>query len=129
MCHPRIFMAAAFILVTIAGEGRAQPGSAESLVASWYHRYLEREPDPTGFYDHVRALRGGAPPVAVEAEILGSEEYYRLQGANPRGFVFGLFRDVLGRPPAPGEMAYWLDRVRDEGRAGAARSFLLGPRR
>ena len=117
-------IAAMLAVLAVAGAARSQPGSAEGLIASWYHRYLHREPDPTGFRDHLQALYGGAPPLVVESEILGSEEYYRHHGATPRGFVLGLFRDVLGRPPTRGEMAYWLDRVHDDSRAGAARRFL-----
>jgi hypothetical protein len=126
MRHRIIPIAALLVGLAVAGAAGAQFRAREALIASWYHRYLHREPDPTGFRDHLQALRGGAPPLVVESEILGSEEYYRHHGATPRGFVLGLFRDVLGRPPTRGEMAYWLDRVHDDSRAGAARRFLEG---
>src|SRR5262249_48862733 len=63
-------------------------------------------------------------PVLVEAAILSSPEYFRRNGGTPEGFVLGLFRDVLGRPPTPPEMNFWMNLVLSESRARVAVRFL-----
>ncbi len=121
----RLRLATAFLfLLGPAPNALAHPNDYEGQVASWYHQYLRRDPDPIGFRDHVFNLRRGYQPRTVEAQILGSQEYYRLNGANPLAFVHALFRDVLGRPPSRGEANSWLDRLRGERRSELAQRFL-----
>jgi len=86
------------------------PGGARGLVEGWYARFLNRPPDAFagGWID---ALRRGQPPEAVLAQILGSPEYYAKGGGTPEGFLQTLYRDVVGRPPFPQELAYWLPRM------------------
>ena len=67
------------------------------LVESWYQRYLGRGSDPGGLNNWVWQLRSGMPPDAVEACILGSDEYYVRHGQTPESFVAGLYQDVLSR--------------------------------
>src|SRR5688572_27390588 len=106
-----------------AGAARAQ-GYHERMLHSWYVNYLGRPVDPAGWHDHLRALGGGASPLLVEAEILGSLEYYRRNGATPEGFIAGLFHDVLGVEPTPPEFHYWLRRTQRDSRSEVAADFL-----
>lgn len=39
-----------------------------------------------------------------------SADYYQAQGGTDAGFIRGLFRDILGRPAAESDVAFWLDR-------------------
>ncbi len=79
----------------LGSEAKAQGISDVQLVQSWYARYLHREPDRCGLESWVRQLRTGSPPECVEAAILSSDEYYDLHERCPRGFVRGLYADVL----------------------------------
>jgi hypothetical protein len=81
------------------------------LVQSWYQRYLRRSIDISGLQGWVNLLRQGASHDDVKAAILGSPEYYQLQGNTPEGFVTGLYGDVLGRAPSRDELVLWLNRL------------------
>jgi hypothetical protein len=50
----------------------------EAFVAEAYREFLDREPDPQGLRQHVRALRAGIPKIAVIAAIVQSDEANRL---------------------------------------------------
>jgi hypothetical protein len=80
-------------------------------VQTWYERYLHRSVDPTGAKAWGDKLRSGASPLAVEAGILGSEEYYQNHASNSVGFVRGLYSDVLGERPTVRQIDIWLDRL------------------
>ena len=120
----RILVLGVLVALVFSPAVRGGDGSDVGLVESWYRRYLGRGADPIGLHDHLRALRRGTPPLTVEAAILSSDEYYRRHGADPRGFVAGLFYDVLGRPPAPAELADWTAQVARRGRSRVAMQFL-----
>jgi len=81
------------------------------LVDSWYHRYLGRCPDPCGLNTWVGQLGCGIAPLAVEAGILSSDEYYCRHGHTPVGFVAGLYADVLGRGACAWEVQSWVCRL------------------
>jgi hypothetical protein len=86
------------------------PGGARRLVEGWYARFLNRAPDAfAGGW--IAALRRGQSPEAVLAQILGSPEYFARGGGTPQGFLHRLYRDVVGRPPFPQELNYWLPRM------------------
>ena len=55
-------------------------------IADWYGRYLRRQVDQTGLNAHMQAYQRGGPESAL-AGILGSQEYYRMWGNDPRRFV------------------------------------------
>src|SRR5262245_43454113 len=90
------------------GAEASHGGSHPKLVDSWYHRYLGRHVDPIGLSSHVTELTRGTPVDFVEASILGSTEYYLRCGGTPEGFILGLYRDVAGVTPAPGDLKHWL---------------------
>ena len=96
------------------------------MVEAWYLQFLRRSPDAAGLAGHLSILQSGADPGDVQAGILGSDEYWRRQGSTARGFVRGLYIDVLGRPASPSEVANWLNRFNVSGgdRAQVAREFL-----
>jgi hypothetical protein len=85
-------------------------GGARALVEGWYARFLNRPPDAFAG-GSIDALRRGQSPEAVLAQILGSPEYFARGGGTPQGFLQTLYRDVVGRPPFPQELAYWLPRM------------------
>jgi hypothetical protein len=103
-----------------------RPPTYQALIASWYHLYLDRAPDEAGMRDFLNRMRQGAQPEAIQAAMMGSEEYYKLHGSRKRAWVAGLYADVLDRSPAPREINVWLqtlDRF-DGARDRTAEEFL-----
>jgi hypothetical protein len=100
------------------------PGDPQTLVRSWYKRYLRREPD-AGAAAWAQSLRMGHTAEDVLATILASQEYYTAAGANPAGFVRQIFMDVIGRQPSSTEVNYWANRMRFDTRKDVAYRLLL----
>jgi hypothetical protein len=100
------------------------PGDPQTLVRSWYERYLRREPD-AGAGSWVQSLRTGHSPEDVLATILSSAEYFTTAGRSNPGFVRQLYLDVLGREPSPAEINYWGGRLRYESRKEVAYQMLI----
>lgn len=109
-----------------------QPPSGSQVgyrqVASWYSRYLRRQVDTVGLRTHVAAYNQTGPESAL-AGILGSQEYYRIWGNTPNGFVQGLYQDVLRRPAQPSEIATWSTQVGRKSLNQIAHDFLKAARR
>jgi hypothetical protein len=94
------------------------------MVQDWYNRFLGRAPDQYAS-TWVGALRSGQAPESVLAQILGSDEYYMRAGNSPEAFVSRLHQDLTGRPPAPGEARFFIDRVYQSGRQDVAYQMLM----
>ncbi len=95
------------------------------VVASFYPKYLHRSPDRGGMRYWKCQLLAGKCLREVEVGFLASEEYYRINGCTPEGFVSGLLTDVLGRPACPQQVARWLTRLHNCGcRVTVAREVL-----
>ena len=109
-------MAAALMSLGLIGtEAKAGPCPYTDMVQGWYQQYLHRPADPGGLHTWVSALRSGACPNDVQASILASEEYLCQNGHTGRGFVTGLYTDVLGRTPCAQEVNDWEYRLRQVG--------------
>jgi len=55
----------------------------------------------------VSLMNRGSGPEDIEASILGSDEFLNAHGGTPEGLARGLFDEVLGRRPTPGEFQRW----------------------
>jgi hypothetical protein len=132
MRHFVLLTVPALLLAVLPTSAQRVPGpgydDADAMVADWYRRYVKREPDagaPAWAAKVRAAMAAGRGPETVLAEILGSPEYYDLSGDTPQGFVRQLHVDVLGRPPTPSEMRFWVGRLYTGGRQDAAYDFLV----
>jgi len=96
------------------------------LVASWYHRFLRRAPDEDGMNFWVNKLRNGESESEALAGMLASPEYWSLKGGNRRGFIKGMYTDLLNRSPSAQDVQYWIDRLDfyDDDRQSMAQQFL-----
>jgi hypothetical protein len=113
----------------LGADAKAQGISDVQLVQSWYARYLHREPDRCGLESWVLQLRTGSSPGRIEAAFLGSDEYYDIHDRCPRGFVLGMYADVLGRGALPAEVEGWVCRLRRHCRKDVAKEFLCAAQR
>src|SRR5262245_3340968 len=80
------------------------PEYRERIVRAWYRLYLQREPDAGGLAQWVGELDRGTAPEAVQATLLGSDEYYKLHGGTLPRWLASLYRDLLGRSPSVEEI-------------------------
>ncbi|HEV3444279.1 MAG TPA: DUF4214 domain-containing protein [Gemmataceae bacterium] len=71
-------------------------------VQTIYQRFLHRAADPGGLAIFSNALGAGATVEQVEEIVIGSQEYFQLNGSTNAGFLTGLYRDVLNRSPDAG---------------------------
>jgi hypothetical protein len=90
---------------------QAIQGSDEYLtkkVEEVYHKLLHRDADANGLQSSLNLLRGipAIPGVTdllgqLEANIMGSVEYFQLHGGTNTGFLTGIYQDVYGRAVDP----------------------------
>jgi SpoIID/LytB domain protein len=80
---------------------------AGKLVDDLYQRALGRAADADGRAYWVAQLAAGARLELLGVLFFGSPEYYGRAGSTGNGFVTALYRDVLGRQPDAGGLAYW----------------------
>ena len=96
-----------------------------ALVDSWYRAYLGRSAlnDP-GSAGWINLLSRGSPPASVLAGILASREYFIRVGGTMPAFINAVYRDVVGRPPTPGELRFWQRRAFTQSRQEIANEIL-----
>ena len=119
------------IFATAVLLAQSSPASAQrvadpvALVDSWYRMYLGRSAlnDP-GSAGWINLLRRGSPPSSVLAGILGSREYFNRVGGTMPAFIRAIYSDVVGRPPTPGELRFWLRRAYTQSRQEIANEIL-----
>jgi hypothetical protein len=101
------------------------------MIDAWFQRYLGRSVDPGGLASRLTLLRQGADPQSIEADILGSGEYWQRNGSHVAGFIRGLYRDVLNRVPNARELRGWASRydANRGNRSAVAREFLQAAQR
>ena len=72
-----------------------------------YQKYLGRTLDAAGQSFFVSELQSGMTPNQVQAQILSSTEYYNRNGGTTFGYLFALYRDVLGQSMPTAGYNYW----------------------
>jgi hypothetical protein len=88
-------------------------------VDSYYHTFLQRDPEPAGRAFWVNELLSGMDELTAVQIFLTSAEYARLHPGT-EAFVRALYHDVLGRDGEAAGLAYWEGTLN----AGAGRDFV-----
>lgn len=83
----------------------------EGIVTGAYDRYLGRAPDAGGLDYWATQMQVDLTQERLEAGFLGSPEYIANHGGEGAGWVRGMYRDLLGREAAEGEVRYWVDQL------------------
>lgn len=84
---------------------------AGARVSALYRTVLDRESETRGRLGWVAAISGGMQLETVAAGIYGSTERFNLSGATNRGYVQGLYRDILGRDADAKGLADWVGKL------------------
>lgn len=95
----------------VAGALYGSPEFRQGQVLSYYDELLEREPTPAELRKWTSVLIAGAPEERVVNGIAGSSEYFATSGGSDASFVRALYVDLLGRQPAPEELAGHVSRL------------------
>jgi hypothetical protein len=117
-------------VAAVAGGIERSFEARDRLVRSWYVTFLGRPASGGEELAWVNQLLQGRAEEAVLGDILGGPEFLgRAQtlvsgGAADERFVRALYQTLMGRAPADGEVAYWLDQLPQLGAAGVAQGFL-----
>lgn len=88
-----------------SAEGRS------AFISDEYLRLLDRPADPGGLSSYVARMDRGATRANVRGFMVGSNEYFRLQGGTDAAFVDAAFRDLLGRDADPAGRNFWIARL------------------
>ncbi len=98
----------------------------QSTVIESYVHFLRRVPTFAELQAGIGRLNAGGSADDVQASILGSADYFARQGNTGRGFLTGLYRDVLGRDPTAAELRSVSNRPDAPTREAIARQLLVG---
>ncbi len=81
----------------------------QNIVIQAYQRFLKRLPDTPGLEGWLQAMMfQGLTEEQLEARFLGSPEYIGRNGGRGRGWIVGMYQDLLGRTPEEEEVQAWL---------------------
>jgi hypothetical protein len=106
------------------------PEQYGNVVTAAYQRYLGRTPAPSEVAGWVGALQSGLSDERLEAAFIGSPEYIARHGGSGAGWVAGMYQDLLGRTPAPSEVAGWVNALNGGlAPAAVAYGFAASPER
>jgi hypothetical protein len=81
-------------------------------IESIYQKLLMRSADPFGLSGWGTFLNQGGTVASLEANILGSPEYFARRGnGTVSGFLSAVYADVLGRSPDPAGQQFWSGKL------------------
>jgi photosystem II stability/assembly factor-like uncharacterized protein len=92
------------------------------LVTGYFQKLLGRAPSPAEL-SFFTARQQATSDEEVQAEIIGSSEYFARAGGTNDGFINQAFMDILGRPPTGPEVT----QAQAQLAAGASRQDVVAP--
>jgi hypothetical protein len=115
------------LLLAVAAPAALAQEDPEDVIYGYYQQYLKRSPQRPEVRGWARQVDiGGMSLGDVQVGILASPEYFSRHHNNPRSFIRGLYRDILGRNAARNEVDAWLGNyvVLQGNRDALVRQFL-----
>ncbi len=89
----------------------SSPEYLTGVVESLYQETLHRQADPAGLSHWVNFLSQGGTDQQLQANLLGSNEYFVKAGNINNAFLSSLYTDVLGRPVDSGAAQFYLGEL------------------
>ncbi len=106
-------------MVTSGNEYRTE------LIQGFYNSFLNRPASASEVNFYLTYMQQGATDDDVKSFILGSDEYFRLAGGTPHGFLNKLYEDTLGRPIDPAAEAAFATYMTQGGTRQAVASLVV----
>jgi hypothetical protein len=99
-----------------------------TVIAPLYSRYLSRAPDTQGISFWIDQMQNhGLTDERLEADFIGSPEFYAKAGGTDKLWVDAMYLDLLGRPADPAGEAFWIGQLaQGVQRSDAAFGFAAG---
>jgi hypothetical protein len=95
------------VALAIEGSQEYHTRTVEDLYGEFFHRAA----DPSGLEVWVHFLSAGGTSDALQAILLGSDEYFQLHGGTNAKVVTALYQDILGRPPDDQGGQAWINAL------------------
>ncbi|HWB07592.1 MAG TPA: TIGR03118 family protein [Pirellulales bacterium] len=96
----------------------------DNLITQAYEHFLGRDPDDPGLAFWLSAMQNGLTLERLEADFIGSPEYFEHSGGTNQLFVDHMYFDLLGRAPETAGEAFWVNALTGgENRALVALGF------
>jgi hypothetical protein len=83
------------------------PEFRANLIDLDFQTFLQRRPGFTETAVFLNGFQGGLNDELLEANILGSAEFFHLHGANNLTWLTATYQGVLGRSPDPVGLNFW----------------------
>lgn len=94
-------------------------------IRNGYHDLLEREPEAGAVEAWLARMQAGMTPEQVSAAVMNSDEYFAKHGSNARGWVEGVYHDVLERAGDEEGVRAWMQTLEQgHSRAEVATRFI-----
>ena len=81
------------------------------IIEGAYQQYLGRAADVQGLNVWTAALRGGLSDEQLEADFIGSPEFYAHAGGSDRAWVDAMYQDLLGRQADAAGESSWMQSL------------------
>lgn len=88
----------------------SSPEYKTHFVTTIYTNFLHRAPDPGGLQFYVNKLTANRDEVEILSYIVGSQEYFVLNGGTNQSFINAVYRDLFGRA-TDSSASYWVGRL------------------
>jgi hypothetical protein len=99
----------------------------QRLLTSFYSTFLHRAPSAAEISFWLPAFAASLTDEQIEAQIIGSPEYFAIAGGTNAGWITRVFNDVLGRTPIAAETSTYLSLLGGASRTTVALSILASP--
>ncbi len=101
-----------------------------TIIQPAYLQFLGRAADQNGLAYWTNRLIDGLTDEQLEADFIGSAEFYQKAGATDKGWVDALYQSLLSRPADPTGEAFWVGQLEDGvSRASVAYGFAASSER
>lgn len=101
---------------TPAATADAQREELEAQIVAWYQQYLGRDPYPYELPAWTSLVTDrGRSMQDVQAELLAADQIYNKCDRDKREYITFLSEQILGRPPTPEEVDFWMFRFEQSG--------------
>lgn len=101
---------------TPADSADTQRAELEAQIVAWFQQYLGREPFPHELPAWTSLVtERGRTIQEVQAELLAQDQVYNQCDRDKREYIAFLSEEIVGRPPTPEELDYWMWKFEQTG--------------